>query len=721
MKQGELKISEQESPQRRDPGGDEDVSLLSVALEHKRQLVLTGLIATFLAYSTLNQVTPTYASNSQVLLEALAAPVIDIPNAVAEAPDGIATLESAIILMRSPQVMQEVVRELNLTERAEFNTALRSPTLIDRILGAPSALVGQLKTLFGATSPERTEPRDPVVKSAIQLREQVSVRSIGESRVIEVTAESESSELAAAIANAVARAYIDQEVAVKNAAGERAAIWLEERANKLREQLEDNESRLSDYRRDLIASGRAVSTDLDAQLADMTTTMVQLTAERTELEAQRDEISQLREAGNFLTLASAAELPTIAALTQQLSALEGSIIELESIYGDHPRTRVAQQTRRQLLTLLEAETARLISGLEIRIGVLDNRLSDLMTNMRETRSALVGTREDDLQFAALTREVEVSRSIYERFLLRQKEVSERSLFQTPGARLVSEAERPSFPIAPQKSKLALLSGIGASGMMLFWLAFRPVRERDAPETTEGQLDLVQLNRIGTLFEVPNIDTIDKPADILRYLRAHPDSDLGIALGWLQNAVPPKYDDWTNLIFITSAERGVGKSTLSLLLAETFSREYSTLLINADRAGWLSEFAHSAEVEGAGFTMLESSVDLLDRLENEFAVESNLSDRPGTVLGANVIIVNAPAMPMSPRVLAIGQLADHTVFACALNKSHLGYIHRCVRALNDLGIHASVLALNMMARNKPRALKRFPRAISALRLPMRPKS
>ncbi|EPX84976.1 hypothetical protein Salmuc_00573 [Salipiger mucosus DSM 16094] len=678
------------------------MSLLQVALSAKLRLLLTAVAATALAFAALTQVTPTYEADSQVLLEAAAAPVIDIPNAVPEAPDGIATLESAIIMMRSPEIMRAVADELDLVERAEFNSALRDPTPVDRLRGAVSGLIDQLT---GTAEPEDDTPSDPLARTARSLRDAVSVRSIGESRVIEISTTSESARLAAAISNSVARHYIERQVEVKREAAERATAWLEERAAELRAQLEDNEAQLSSVRREMIEAGRAVSGDLEAQLAELTTQMVQLTKQRGDLSAQRAEISQLREAENYATLATAAAQPTLTALVERLAQTDSRIVELQAEYGDHPQTRATQEARRQLVSLLESETGRLVSGLDVRIGVVEDRLTKLEADIRDTRGALVDSRQDDLRLAALQREVEASRNVYERFLLRQKEARERSQFQSPGARLVAEADKPSNPVAPQKAKLAVLAGIGAATAMLLYLAF--LRTPKGPRA--DPVDPAELREFGALVPLPRVGPVRKPQDILKFVRDTPDADLGVALRWFQLYLMPKSKDWSTLIMVTSPEEGDGKSTLSLLLAETFSRNYSTTLVNADEDGWLSDFARTKEFKRSGFGFVDYSEEVLDLIETEVAIESNLRDRKDALLGADVIIVDAPAMPMSAGLLEIGQLADYTVVTCAWNRSRQASVLQCLQALNEVGIAVSAFALNIMPRDALAPLSRLPRA------------
>ncbi|SFF03115.1 Uncharacterized protein involved in exopolysaccharide biosynthesis [Sulfitobacter brevis] len=693
----------------------DELSLLSVALRHKVRLILTGIVATILAYAVLTQVTPTYRSSAQVLLEVQAELIIDIPNAVPEAPDGIATLGSAIILIRSPQVMRSVVEELGLTTRAEFNSTLRAPSLLDRVFDMISAGVDRVRQMLGFEAEPAGIGRDPVERAARALRSKVSVRSLGESRVIEISTESQSARLAAQISNAIAVEYIEQQIAMKAAAGAQVTQWLEERTNDARAQLEESERKLSEFGSEMIASERTSSMDLEAQLLEANTQLIALEQQLLELGAQRAEIANLRADGNYLTLASVVELPTVTTLVERLAALDNTIVNLTATYGDHSKTREAQETRRQLIVLLETESARLISGLDVRLGVVGDRKRDMAAKIRVLQLALVDMKQDDFRRDALTRDFDTARNVYERFLLRQKEMEQRGQFQSSGARLVAEAERPSAPVSPQKAQLALLAGIAAGGGMLVFLTIGEARRPGKVEVAAAESsDLVEYDQMGVLVTLPYLSDFRHPPDILRYFQQHSDSNLAISVHWLKSYLKPRSRNGTSLILVTSADQGEGKSTLSMLLAESFSRDFCTLLVYAESESWLADFAHSDASRQASFDLLSYSDDILHAINGEFDCDDDFGDR----LGADIVILDAPAMPLSTSLLEIGQQADHVIFAAAKNRAALHKIRNCAWSLEQMGIAISALALTIVPRDAQEKLTQIHRPWSPLQLPKR---
>ena len=162
---------------------------------------------------------PTYVASAQVMLNTRT----QSPNAIA-LPTGtlalsITTLESEIDLMRSNDVLMPVVEELGLASDPRFvgdedgfniRRAIRSLILggdADEGVGDPS---------FGALE---------------SLSENLKVTQNGPvSAVYTISFEAESPELAATIANAVAKSYVDLLLARKLRAISRAQRWFEDRA-----------------------------------------------------------------------------------------------------------------------------------------------------------------------------------------------------------------------------------------------------------------------------------------------------------------------------------------------------------------------------------------------------------------------------------------------------------------------------------------------------------
>jgi len=153
------------------------------------------------------------------------------------------------------------------------------------------------------------------------------------------------------------------------------------------------------------------------------------------------------------------------------------------------------------------------------------------------------------------------------------------------------------------------------------------------------------------------------------------------------------------------------------LAETFvQNNYSTVLVNADPAGGgLTGLAQTAEFDDLNFGFLDYSEDAMRIIERHTVVESSLRDRKENILKAEVIIIDAPAMPMSSRLIEIGQMADHVIVVCAWNQTKRPALQQCVSGLREVGVAVSAVALNRVPQKILPPMRKLPRAAPPPRL------
>ncbi|MBN9583720.1 MAG: hypothetical protein J0G37_19765 [Afipia sp.] len=98
-------------------------------------------------------------------------------------------------------------------------------------------------------------------------------------------------------------------------------------------------------------------------------------------------------------------------------------------------------------------------------------VAGLKSRLEASKKDLGGSNEAAIRLRELEREVEASRSIYQAFLVRSRELGEQQRFDNSNTRIVSRATRPLEPAgAPAILVLlaSLLFGFGA-GVSLAWL------------------------------------------------------------------------------------------------------------------------------------------------------------------------------------------------------------------------------------------------------------
>ncbi len=695
------------------PSGLAVPTLFTIGWRWKGTILLIGFLTAIAVYAALLNVPTTYSARTQVIIGSGDAPVIDIPNVVVEANANIAFSESAMIVMRSADVLRAVVEELNLDARKEFNPDLQEPNVIDQ---ARDMVREFLQSMFPEAAQEAAgaDGQDIPFSGTVRgLRRAVSTRLLGESQVIEIEAESTSPRLAAAIADAVAIKFIDQQLEAKFLAGGRATQWLQDRAAELRDVLNEAEQRVAAFRSNRINTGEALSADMESSIGELVVQIARLNTERSDLEARRDEIEILLNAGNFLALIEVVDVPAITDLHRQLSAADANISRLQAAFGeDYGEVGSLRNDRERVLARIRAEVGDLISGLEVRLDVVAKRLEELGAELQTTRRELAQRQPTVLQLRDLEREAEASREIYNRFLLRLKEARERSLFQTPDARIVSPAEVPVVASAPQRAKLTVIAAAGGSLLALLLVA---LFADNRPKVSNAQ-DISESTGVTLIQRIPKVRGARHPIDVLKHVRKKPDSMAAEAIRWLRLCVMGEEKRRANIIMVTSPLQGEGKSTLSLLLADLFSRRgMSTALVNLDPSETgLRRLQGNSEFLRSSFEYVDCSGIAAHTLESKADSEEELIERLTSFNQTEVVIIDAPAVLTSAFLIEIGPLADHTILTSAWEKTPTQSLRQCVEVLRHSGIEISVIAINKVSPRQMRDVEALSEGIVPLR-------
>jgi succinoglycan biosynthesis transport protein ExoP len=163
---------------------------------------------------------PTYVATATMMIDTRKAQLLD-PQAShgnSEPNVDIGMVQTQIELLKSQNVSRAVIKELHLTDDPEF---------IGGRPGFISALMGRIFSLF-------SPPPEPPTESQLTRRVLAvfegkrTVTRVGQSYVMEIGVQSTNPEKAAKIANAIANAYIDDQLEAKYEATRRASVWLQD-------------------------------------------------------------------------------------------------------------------------------------------------------------------------------------------------------------------------------------------------------------------------------------------------------------------------------------------------------------------------------------------------------------------------------------------------------------------------------------------------------------
>lgn len=683
-----------------------DLRELARILRRRFHLVLLPpTVLAMLALAYVMAATTLYTATSTVLIDPRRANVVETNQSVlSNFGTDDATIESQTLLIQSGAIVERVVRKLKLTEDIEFSPR---PGLLDPI-----------RNLFRSSGPsDGAKPEDAARSRSVEiLQRRMKVTRQGTTFLVDINISSQSPQKAAAIANAVADAYFEEQVRAKNDATRIAASWLGGQINELKSRVGASEKAVEDFRS---ANNLTVSQGVtvnDQQITDLNNKLVAARVQTAEARAKYDQAQQISKSGGDpggINAAISSEM--ITKLRTQYADIAKNEAEMSSRYGArHPSVANVRAQLRDTQKLINDEIRRILDSTRHEYDVAKSREASLQQSFDQLQGVSTSSGQAQVRLRELQREAEANRTLYESYLARSKETTAQESLEMPDSRIVTKAGIPIRPSSPKTMLilgLAVMLGFGAGAVLAFLadyldgriktleqaeaisgvpaLAAVPsINARElAARARRGHDELGRYDRTTMKLLPPALQpplmryAIDRPgtffAEAIRAVR--------LALQRTMRTQPVK------VILVSSALDSEGKTTLAGNLAQSLATlGIRTLLIDGDlrnpqltralcpRAdiGLLEVALGRASVEDAVLVDHSTGLSILPSTaveQVEIITELMFSERVVDVLDElrrryELIIIDSP--PLVPLVdgRALAELADRIILALAWDQT-----------------------------------------------------
>ena len=200
-------------------------------------IVCTTLIGIAIGVAYVVYAPPLYSANAQIILDTRKLQVFQQQPVLADPPLDIASVESQMQILQSKAIALSVVRNLKLAN---------DPTFIEQSQGVMGWLFGLLPNRSSLTAPLSDADRSEMAAEAIQ--QNLKVTRVGASYVIDINFRSRSPERAAQIANAVADAFLADQMESRYQSMQRTTAWLQDRLAELRDQQRNADRSVADFK-----------------------------------------------------------------------------------------------------------------------------------------------------------------------------------------------------------------------------------------------------------------------------------------------------------------------------------------------------------------------------------------------------------------------------------------------------------------------------------------
>jgi capsular exopolysaccharide synthesis family protein len=485
--------------------------------------------------------------------------------------------------------------------------------------------------------------------------------------------------MAAAIANTLAKTYLDYQRAEKVATMDKVDKFLMNRINELREQVRKSDQAVEDYRRTHGLYKSSGSNVTAQQLTELNSQLIAAQTAKAEADSRLEEAQAVSKSGlGKESIPDVLRSPLIQTLKQQEADAERRMAEMAAMYG--PRYPAMINARAEVANArakIAAEIAKTIDGLAREARTADARYEAVRQDFERLKTKMGTVNDASIQLDALERDSTVNRNLLEAMLNRAKQSNGADAILQADAKLVSPAAAPEAPAFPPKSLIAFLGLVGG-----FLIGSAIALLRESGDQTFRRADQVEaLTGLPVLAMVPQLSGRVPPA--MQVLR-HPTSPYSEALRRVQIGVElSQAASSPRTMLFSSATPAEGKSvmvaSLGRLLASNGRR---ILLIDCDwRSPRLHQIFRSSNRDGLASLLGDKSVVLDDLIHHDALsgvdvlpsgnwspAQAHLlsSDRMRQLLDALtphydfVILDTAPAL-VTADVLALSRLVEKVAF------------------------------------------------------------
>jgi len=398
---------------------------------------------------------PMYTASATMMIETHKDSVL---TGVADLPPDAPWIESQIEILKSQDVAAYVVKQLHLADDSQFpqSSAGLWEKLLNRLGWGPRA---------PASDAERTAIATGV------LMQQLGIRRIGPSYLIQISFHSHNQEQAIKIANAMIDGYIFDQLNAKYLANRRASDWLQERLQALREQTATAERAVIEFKaKNNMVSASGGSLMNEKQLSEATSQLAGTRDRVSDLKARINRIDAIRQAyqkdqptGADETISDELSNPIIGGLRSKYLDLVNREAEWSVKYGaNHIAVVNLRNQIRDIRKSIYDELGRIQESYRSDYQIATQRQEEMEKALAGLVSQSQDTNQAQVTLFSLEAAAKSYRKLYDDFLQRHTEAVQQQSYPISDARSVSSAF--AYKTYPQPS-LVWLTAICAGGML----------------------------------------------------------------------------------------------------------------------------------------------------------------------------------------------------------------------------------------------------------------
>lgn len=410
-----------------------------------------------------------------------------------------------------------------------------------------------------------------------------SVRS--NTRLIDISVEHTNPATCQRLADAVANEFMRQNVERGAGANKIVLQFLLDEAHKEADGVNAAELALQKYREEhgtvSFEDGKNIILD---RLKDLNARVTALKTAKIELDADLQQMEQLKSKPEaLLLLPSVANHTLIVAIKHQITQYESEIATMRTRYGERHPKMIQEHQRIADLEKSEREIAvKMPDILKSDDEKTGSQLASLQKEATDAERAELDLDRNAIPYAALSRQVDTDKALYDAVLKRLKDADVAGKLDTNAIHLVQEANYPGAPFKPNVQKILIIAFFGG-----VTVAFSLVYLLHLADTSLKTIDQVEkITGLAVLSGIPMVKAKRNKRDSITQAFHDENSSVAESFRSLRAALSlimarPGESSGISLIF-TSASPGEGKTFSCTNYAAVLARQgLKTLIVDAD--------------------------------------------------------------------------------------------------------------------------------------------
>ena len=665
------------------------------------------LAVTLLAAVIVHSITPVYRATATILLETGKSKVVSVEEVYTGVSASREFFQTQAEIMRSRELVTKVVAKLKLGTHPEFDPRQREPSLWQKWT-APLGLEPDTNVDITDEMAEKS--------AVVQFMGRLSAEPAKGSSMLRVSFEAHDRELAARAANAVADAFIENDLEARFQLTQKATDWLNSRVAGLRQKLSESEKALQEYReRERIIDSKGLAQSGSGKvLEDLFGKRGEARQRRTEAEVMYNQVRALRgtAGANYESIPAVQRNKQFQDAKTAENEAEKRLTEVAQRYGkEHPRMVQAESELKSSRENTRRQIEVVVSSLAKDFEVARANEVAVEQTLGEARGQVQGINRKEYQLGILEREVASNRQLYDMFIGRFKETSVTNDLQSAIGRVIDRAQPPGGPIRPNTTQVIRTAFVLA---LLFAMAVALLLDR-LDNTVKTSSDVENRLGVGVLSAIP-IVAGGKDAAKQAYLK-EPNSVFSESIRTARTGVLlSSIDEDHKVLVVTSSVPGEGKTTFAMNLAFAHAQTKRVLLIDADmrRPSIAKTLGFDKNTAGlseyiSGVAPASQVIVSLDETEAKLLPAGHIPPNPLELLLSpkfalainrlkdlfEVIVIDTPPVQLVSDALIISQLATGVIYVIKADDTPFPLARQGIIKVRRSGASILGVALNQL--------------------------